>query len=52
MRIFMQNKCNVTKGGGGFWEAVKPLISHKYVKKNYAIILLDNDKTVNNRSDV
>ena len=52
MRIFMQNKCNVTKGGGGFWEAVKPLISHKSVKKNDNIILLNNDDIVNNRSDV
>ena len=52
MQIFMQNKCNVTKGGGGFWEAVKPLISHKSVNKNDNIILLNNDDIVNNRSDV
>ena len=48
----MQNKCNVTKGGGGFWEAVKPLISHKSVKKNDNNILLNNDDIVNNISDV
>ena len=36
--MYMQNKCNDARTGGGFWEAVKPLISHKYMQK--MIILL------------
>ena len=29
MRIYVQNQCSDTRTGGGFWEAMKPLISHK-----------------------
>jgi len=52
MRIYMQNKCNSAKTGGGFWEAVKPIISHKSVKKDDNIMLTNNGNLINNTSDI
>jgi hypothetical protein len=48
----MQNKCNDARTGGGFWEAVKPLISHRYVHKNDNIVLSENDVFINDSSHV
>jgi len=51
MRIYMQNKCNDSRTGSGFFKAVKPLMSHEYVGENYNIIS-DNDVFINDSSHV
>ncbi len=52
MRKYMQNKCSEAKNGGGFWEAVKPLISHKQIKKDDSIIISDNGNIINKTPDI
>ena len=54
MHVYLQNKCKESKTGGGFWEAVKPLVSQKCTKKNDNIILYDTHTCtlVSNKADV
>ena len=52
MRVYMQNKCNNPKSSGEFWQAIKPLISQKCIKKNDNIILSNDGSLVNNKADV
>jgi hypothetical protein len=52
MNMYLHNKCcNTSTNGKAFWEAVKPLISHKCINKN-DIILLQEDNVVTQQNVV
>ena len=52
MKTYMQNKCNEATTSGGFWEAVKPLISNKCINKDDNIILKKDGDVVNKPEDI
>ena len=52
IKVYMQKQCADAKNSGGFWKAVKPLISHKNIIKDDNISLYYDGKVVSEPADV